>query len=156
MSQNTTLVQVMAWCCQAPSHYLNQCWPRSPSLYGTLGHKELIQKNRQNTARQNILWTQNRSISQVSQCIRQMSHNAPFCNRNVHISVTKWCIVGYGTGALWDLCDRSIHPISGPQGQYMGCLLWESWPLWAIQRKLTHIVMGLCWKIPLWTITESG
>ena len=20
-----------------------------------------------------------------------------------HISVTKWCIVGYGTGALWDL-----------------------------------------------------
>ena len=26
----------------------------------------------------------------------------------VHISVTKWCIVGYGTGALWDLCSRSI------------------------------------------------
>ena len=25
----STLVQVMAWCCQAPSHYLNQCWPRS-------------------------------------------------------------------------------------------------------------------------------
>ena len=25
---------------------------------------------------------------------------------DVHISVTKWCIVGYGT--LWDLCDRSI------------------------------------------------
>ena len=25
---------------------------------------------------------------------------AHFCN--------KWCVVGYGTGALWDLCDRSI------------------------------------------------
>ena len=24
-----TLVQVMAWCCQAPSHYLSQCWPYS-------------------------------------------------------------------------------------------------------------------------------
>ena len=24
------------------------------------------------------------------------------------ISVTKWCIVGYWTGALWDLWDRSI------------------------------------------------
>ena len=23
-----TLVQVMAWCHQAPSHYLSQCWPR--------------------------------------------------------------------------------------------------------------------------------
>ena len=27
----------------------------------------------------------NRPISQIPQCIRQISHNAPFCNRNVHI-----------------------------------------------------------------------
>ena len=31
---NSTLVQVMAWCRQATSHYLNQCWPRSLSPYG--------------------------------------------------------------------------------------------------------------------------
>ena len=30
----STLVQVMAWCHQATSHYLNQCWPRSMSSYG--------------------------------------------------------------------------------------------------------------------------
>ena len=30
----STLVQVMAWCRQATSHYLNQCWPRSPPPYG--------------------------------------------------------------------------------------------------------------------------
>ena len=30
----STLVQVMAWCCQAASHYLSQCWPRSVSLFG--------------------------------------------------------------------------------------------------------------------------
>ena len=30
----STLVQVMAWCLTAPSHYLNQCWPRSMSPYG--------------------------------------------------------------------------------------------------------------------------
>ena len=30
----STLVQVMAWCRQAISHYLNQCWPRSPTPYG--------------------------------------------------------------------------------------------------------------------------
>ena len=31
----------------------------------------------------------------------------------VHISVTKWCIVGYGTGAWWDLCPRSIVQVIG-------------------------------------------
>ena len=30
----STLVQVMAWCCQATSHYQSQCWPRSMSLNG--------------------------------------------------------------------------------------------------------------------------
>ena len=29
----STLVQVMAWCRQSTSHYLSQCWPRSPSPY---------------------------------------------------------------------------------------------------------------------------
>ena len=30
----STLVQVMAWCRQTPSHYLSQCWARSLSPYG--------------------------------------------------------------------------------------------------------------------------
>ena len=30
----STLVQVMAWCHQATSHYLSQCWPRSLTPYG--------------------------------------------------------------------------------------------------------------------------
>ena len=30
----STLVQVMVWCCQATSHYLSQCWPRSMSPNG--------------------------------------------------------------------------------------------------------------------------
>ena len=30
----STLVQAMAWCRQATSHYLSQCWPRSLSPYG--------------------------------------------------------------------------------------------------------------------------
>ena len=29
----STLVKVMAWCCQATSHYLSQCWPRSMLPY---------------------------------------------------------------------------------------------------------------------------
>ena len=31
---------------------------------------------------------------------------------HVHISVTKWCIVGCTTGALWDLCNRPITLLS--------------------------------------------
>ena len=30
----STLVQVMAWCRQATSHYLSQCWPRPMLPYG--------------------------------------------------------------------------------------------------------------------------
>ena len=30
----STLVEVMAWCRQATSHYLSQCWPSSMSPYG--------------------------------------------------------------------------------------------------------------------------
>ena len=30
----STLVQVMAWCRQTTSHYMSQCWPRSLSPYG--------------------------------------------------------------------------------------------------------------------------
>ena len=32
----STLVQVMAWCRQAASHYLSQYWPRSVSPYGVI------------------------------------------------------------------------------------------------------------------------
>ena len=32
----STLVQVMAWCCQATSHYVSQSWPRSLSPFGVI------------------------------------------------------------------------------------------------------------------------
>ena len=34
INDKSTVVQVMAWCLQATSHYLSQCWPRSRSPYG--------------------------------------------------------------------------------------------------------------------------
>ena len=53
----------------------------------------------------------NRSISQIPQCTCPIPHNAPFSNRNVNISVTKWRIVGYLSDALWDLWERSIKAV---------------------------------------------
>ena len=37
----STLVQVMAWCRKATSHYLSQCWPSSMSHMATPGHNEM-------------------------------------------------------------------------------------------------------------------
>ena len=37
----TALIQVMAWCRQATSHYLIQCWSISMSYMASLGHNEL-------------------------------------------------------------------------------------------------------------------
>ena len=34
IDDKSTLVQVMAWCQQATSHYLSPCWPGSTSPYG--------------------------------------------------------------------------------------------------------------------------
>ena len=49
------LVQVMAWCHQATSHYLSQCWPRSMSPYGATRpqwvkslHKTCVRYNKAN------------------------------------------------------------------------------------------------------------
>ena len=38
----STLIQVMAWCHQAPSHYLNQCWPKSLMPNGMTQYNALI------------------------------------------------------------------------------------------------------------------
>ena len=46
-----------------------------------------------------------RTIAQIPQCTNPTSHNAPFYNRNVHVSVTKWWNVGYSPNVLWDLWD---------------------------------------------------
>ena len=39
--EKSTLVQVMAWCRQATSHYLSQCWPRSMSSEGNFTKNNL-------------------------------------------------------------------------------------------------------------------
>ena len=62
-----------------------------------------------------VEYSSNRPISQVPQCIDQISHNAPFCNINVH---TKSCIVWCGTSVLWDLHNGSIRLLTLPVDEY--------------------------------------
>ena len=44
LDDKSALGHVMAWCCQAPSHYLSQSWPRSVSPYG-LSKPQWVKKN---------------------------------------------------------------------------------------------------------------
>ena len=53
----STLAQVTAWCHQATSHYLSQCWHRFLSPYGVTGHIGLtcIEPRRSHVNKVNIL-----------------------------------------------------------------------------------------------------
>ena len=44
IDDQSTMVQVMAWCRQAASHYLSQCWPRSLSPYGVTRPQWVLSK----------------------------------------------------------------------------------------------------------------
>ena len=65
----------------------------------------------------------NRPISQIPQCIRLISHNAPFCNRNVHTcahccnrivhcGIWNWCIVGSVREVYWHIYSSSGFMVS--------------------------------------------
>ena len=51
--EKSTLVQVMAWCRQATSHYLSQCWPRSISPYGVTKPQWAVLRKMQNPGSHN-------------------------------------------------------------------------------------------------------
>ena len=51
------LVQVMAWCRQATSHYLSQCWPRYLSPYGVT-RPQWVNHAQSDTENQELSWYQ--------------------------------------------------------------------------------------------------
>ena len=75
----------------------------------------------------------------------QKSHNAPNKNppmhhfvtkmcTHVHISLTKWCILGCRTGAFWDLWDWSKFGAKWATSHYLR----QKWPC-----SLLHIPSGI-------------
>ena len=93
----STLVQVMAWCCQATSHYLSQCWPRSLSPYGVTRPQWV-----------NSLWPSNtiwrhRSGSTLAEimacCLTAPSHYLNQC----------WCLINE---VVWHSSESSFRAIA--------------------------------------------
>ena len=87
------LVQVMAWCRQATSHYLSQCWPRSLSPYG-ITRPQWVKKN-------NLCWS-----------ICTLSWNTHLCRKFVKESITAICFYRQ-CGAISTLsinpCNYILH-----------------------------------------------
>ena len=58
----------------------------------------------------------------------KMYNNATFfAHVQVHISVTKWCIVGYEAVALWDLSGRSIRYAEAGHPFALCCVVRQRW-----------------------------
>ena len=86
----STLVQVMAWCRQAISHYLSQCWPRSLSPSGVtwpqwvnLGWCHMVSWNLLTHLWPNETMWRHRSVSALAQamacCLMVSSHYLNKC-----------------------------------------------------------------------------
>ena len=98
------------------------------------------------------------------------SHNAPVPYPTMHHSEQKcahfcseWCIVGYGTGALWDLKDWSIDPVGKhvegilPKGPYPTCWRMSDRALLAGYPGCMSCIRGINSKGPFyWQRLEQG
>ena len=65
----------------------------------------------------------------------------------VHISVKKWCILGYLTSALWDLFDECILPCPNPS------IYWHLWFVYCIKIQFDDSMSLTTWDWnPSWSI----
>ena len=91
----STLVQLMAWCRQATSHYLSQRWPRSVSPYGVikpqwvLSHWLLGDMSVIKSMFFNIIIQNNRLDSRCGIALRWMPQNLN--NKSTVVQVMAWC-----------------------------------------------------------------
>ena len=87
----------------------------------------------------------NRPISQIPQCICSISHNTPFRTEMCAHFCSESGIVGYGTGALWDLWIRPMTA-SHPGGQAAH----------SAQGTRLKQLTGLGWRLPAATPALRG
>ena len=69
-------VQVMAWCRQASSHYLSQCWPMSVSPYG-ITRPQWVNRLRPSDA------IRQQKIASTLQCLKLMVAQSPLATKNL-------------------------------------------------------------------------
>ena len=98
IDDKSTLVQVMAWCRQATSHYLSQCWPRSRSPYGVT-RPQWVNKDEEVSSlswepsyleRQSLYWNRTQELSKQPCMFIIMRTHASLDNINL-IALARQC-----------------------------------------------------------------
>ena len=88
INNNPALFQIKAWC-HPGDKPLSEPMMVSSLMHICVTGPQWVNNNQR-------LFSLNRSISQISQCVSPISHYTPFCNICVHIcGIFFWCIVGF-------------------------------------------------------------
>ena len=121
-----TLVHVMAWCLQATSHHMGQCCQSSCHHMVSLGLNEL----KADICNINAIHSSGKESSHKSHNVLDRNPTmhqfvTEMCT-HVHISVTKWCIVGYGSHNA-PVCNRNVHTRPLFCYKMVHCGIWHWW-----------------------------
>ena len=120
----STLVQVMAWCRQAASHYLSQCCPRSLSPYGVTRPQWVnitYHRSEKGVPWTALFITQFLCLETIDNTHWWLSTRLCFLLRCYFQMTTVETL--YNTiNFCWSTHKR--HSIARPKGRGMGCLLW--------------------------------
>ena len=109
--EKSTLVQVMAWCHQATSHYLSQCWPRSMSPYGVT-RPQWVEAPLCQSWYKTIFWRWYRLLVIISSFNEEeFSSWCTLLRIIIYQHEVFWIWVGVGVGV-----DRGPDNTPGPEG----------------------------------------
>ena len=95
-------------------------------------------------------------ISQIPQCTSPISHNAPFCNINVHMcphfcynmvyrGLWDWCIVGFG---------QQVYTLKTPQLSMIRFVASSWWQI-PIKKNPLYIICALCGEVPVKRLRQT-
>ena len=151
----SALVQVMAWCCQATSHYLNQKWPRLMIPFG----KTRAQWVNSLWLSEAIWWQRYRSILAQVMAFAWLHQAIAWTNVDlspIRSSYIHPCMIPQAQNLAWKLLDKHFVQIS--QGaielkpsvkatENMKYVLHTYWPV--VVDAWGHDKMAAIWQIDI-------
>ena len=165
----STLVQVMAWCRQATSHYLSQFWPRPCRHMASLGLHELkwvavrYRDNKWPPGWHALLWKKNHlwngplpQWDDLFSVVRTMPNVVNSWSRNPSISVVTWSIPIWWKGwttPYWTRYDSDkIGNIWGTFQYCIRCLIVKSHKVLNLRDWVVNCTDALKW---IWQTTQQ-
>ena len=108
-NEKSILLQVMAWHCQAPSHYLSQWWPRYKSSYGGIRPQAIFFIYDMDSLFIVIAWCLN--FNEYGYILSEIIRIVLSCSGNLKVCAIL-CLGDYVTGPacrIWWLVKKSCY-----------------------------------------------